>query len=1052
MPNFGTLGVSLKAELQEYDDDPQGAKTPELVNGEDESDEEDVLTQEEKWQQYWTSVEDQRLQKLILCQSCIRRWLTIKHYKQMKEQLYSTCIQDSTVQLQAHIRGCLVRFRLGQRRQLYTESITWIWKFQAICRRYLVQKKLSAKANHYLNNMDKVIKVQQHVRKRCLNRKYEKLEVDNNPTIDTVQTFVHLLDDSELDFDSEINLEEMRQQVIERIQENNHLDAHINSLDIQIALFLRNATTMEEVMKHSGALKKKKQRILKQQAMKGPSRSDPHSLNGMDKASRERLELYQHLIYLLQTEPKYLARLLSALTLHQVVGRHTIYPLIESTVLSLFGYTTNAREEYLMINLCKYCIAEEIKGAHNVQDFLRGNYAFMKLIVQTNRGAKERRFFKKLVRPLVTMVIENKELDLETDPISIYQKVINEEESATGRPTSRPSSVTAQGALADKEVRNRFISHLRNVRETTETFLTAIISSIDDVPYGIRVIARELRLTLENTFPSESREQITKIIGHFIYYRYMNPAIIAPEQYDVVDAVINPVQRRNLAEVSKMLQYISSGQVFDKAEYFISPLNDYVLEAGDRFANWFMEVTEVESPEAYFDMDTLTDHTNTRKPMVYMTPMELFHLHYVLENNMDILEPGVKDVTIRRNEGGTPLSDLLTSLGPSSFGPDQTIPNDITVRLTLTSHRDDLPVDSATWLRQAIFDTKRLVVYVIKHQSGPTLLDILQAPVEQEHESNWEKFKQIEFLGTTADDNDNKSTFNNSKTMMAAKRRLLQLIASETALDLYCCTFEQLKQLAYRFVVHLERCNVINSTKGYQDVINMIARDITGKNARRQKRTREVSRMKSILAHLQTKCDYLLEQGNQYEDYLNGCMTAMANKTSKNNKKTPLLFSRQYFHIREIQKSGFAVPRFGSYRYTAKQLHDRGILVNIDYPGIKKTRYDRIAMVFSMDQAGLIAVEARYAKWTKNKSVTPAGAVISDSTSSVNLMSPSISSTGIYTVNPTTNMMMGLRVDLRYEDLLQAQFEGTQMITLLDDAVKVNLNLLIYFINKKFYS
>lgn len=124
------------------------------------------------------------------------------------------------------------------------------------------------------------------------------------------------------------------------------------------------------------------------------------------------------------------------------------------------------------------------------------------------------------------MVIENKDLDLETDPISIYRKVINEGETATGMPTTRPTQVTAQGALADEQVRNRFISHLRDVRETTEVFLTAITSNVNNVPYGIRVVARELRIALENSFPLESRDQIAKTIGHFIYYRYLNPAIV----------------------------------------------------------------------------------------------------------------------------------------------------------------------------------------------------------------------------------------------------------------------------------------------------------------------------------------------------------------------------------------------------------------------------------------------------------------------------------------------------------------------------------------------
>jgi hypothetical protein len=41
MPNFGNLGVSLRAELHELDHDNTGAKTPELVLGEEESDEDD---------------------------------------------------------------------------------------------------------------------------------------------------------------------------------------------------------------------------------------------------------------------------------------------------------------------------------------------------------------------------------------------------------------------------------------------------------------------------------------------------------------------------------------------------------------------------------------------------------------------------------------------------------------------------------------------------------------------------------------------------------------------------------------------------------------------------------------------------------------------------------------------------------------------------------------------------------------------------------------------------------------------------------------------------
>ncbi|ORX49536.1 Rho GTPase activation protein [Hesseltinella vesiculosa] len=860
--------------------------------------------------------------------------------------------------------------------------------------------------------------MQRYIRQRHLNKLYNTLVVGRNPSVKTVRSFVHLLDDSELDFDNDIALDELRQKITNRIQENNQLDKYINTVDIQIALFLKNAISMEELMSRSGAIKRRKQRALKQRALDGPPKSDRYSLAGMNKESRERLELYQKLVYLLQTEPRYLARLLTALTNHQVLGRWSDFTLIESTVLSLFAYATNAREEYLLIKLCQHCIQEEMKMLRVPQEFLLGNYAFMKLIVQTNRGIKEREFFKQLVQPLVKLVIDDESLDLESNPIMIYQKMISDEELQTGVPTQRPYQVTAQSALADSAVRDKFIANLRDLRHITNCFLSSIISAKDDMPYTIRFIAKELRVQLEEAFPEESQEHIFRIIGHFIYYRYLNPAFVAPEQYDVIEGVISPVQRKNLAEVSKMLQYISSGKSFNDVDHFLSPLKDYVQEASSVFSQWFMEVTEVAPPEEHFGMDLWTDCTLTQKPVVYLTPEELFHLHYVLEQNIQTLEPGTVDKTVLQQQGGgIPLFDLMTALGLSGYDDaSHSHSSEATVRLCLQSFRDELPMDAAAWLRQILFDAKRLVVYVIKHQCGPTLLDILNSPVVKREEHAWQAFKQFEFK------TDNE---------LASKRRWLHLGTAEEPLDLADLTLSQLKQLTCRLVLHLERCKVITEAGGYQDVMNMIAQDITGKHTRRKQRSKEMTRMTVMLLHLCEKGQYLMDQATKYEDYLSGCMASMANKTWRDKKLKATLFSRQYYHLRGIHKAGLPVPKFGTYRYTAKQMRDRGILVDLQYAGVTVNKYDKIDMVFSMAQAGVITIEASYQGW---KHLPPEERHIMD------------------TVAKTLQNATVIRLDLHYEDLLQSQFEGVYLIAFIDGSVKVNLNLLIYFINKKFYS
>lgn len=167
-----------------------------------------------------------------------------------------------------------------------------------------------------------------------------------------------------------------------------------------------------------------------------------------------------------------------------------------------------------------------MKDVQDTHEFMRGNYTFMKLVVQTNRGAKERMFFRTLLNPLVEEVVNTADLDLETDPVSIYHKAINEEESRTGMPSNRQHAATTQEALADKEVRETFVVHLRALREITEKFFTALTSTVNTVPYGIRVVARELKLILEENFPDEPSERIVRVIGNFIYYRYLNPAIV----------------------------------------------------------------------------------------------------------------------------------------------------------------------------------------------------------------------------------------------------------------------------------------------------------------------------------------------------------------------------------------------------------------------------------------------------------------------------------------------------------------------------------------------
>ena len=51
----------------------------------------------------------------------------------------------------------------------------------------------------------------------------------------------------------------------------------------------------------------------------------------------------------------------------------------------------------------------------------------------------------------------------------------------------------------------------------------------------MRYIAMQLRLLLHRKFPEAPEDDILKVIGNLLYYRYMNPAIVAPDAFDIVD-------------------------------------------------------------------------------------------------------------------------------------------------------------------------------------------------------------------------------------------------------------------------------------------------------------------------------------------------------------------------------------------------------------------------------------------------------------------------------------------------------------------------------------
>jgi Ras GTPase-activating-like protein IQGAP2/3 len=295
-------------------------------------------------------------------------------------------------------------------------------------------------------------------------------------------------------------------------------------------------------------------------------------------------------------------------------------------------------------------------------------------------------------------------------------------------------------------------------------------------------------------------------------------------------------------------------------------------------------------------------------------------------------------------------------------------------------------------------ETKRCVLYIIRVQSGKNLLEIMVRPISKEDEDKWAQLVHDEIKQQHSDPK-TKNPYQDSSSL----------------LDIASLTYKELKRTALENIITLERTGRISRSDQYQELLNDIALDIRTKHRRRIQRSREMENARANMSALEEKQVWLRSQLKSYNDYIESAMITLQSK-SKDKKRFLLPFTKQWDHERELAKSG-RKPKFGSYKYSARNLAEKGVLVQ--WNGFSERQWDRNNITISSDKVGIFHVEG----------------------SAGNLMIPAASA------------MVNL------DDLLQYQFENQQFVYLFDaegsekqGPLKLNVNLLVHLLMKKFYS
>ena len=578
---------------------------------------------------------------------------------------------SAVIKFQAASRGYLVRKQLYDRLAWYYSKEADIVKIQAMWRGRVERRRI-------IKQLEEDIKRRKaEIRTRSLGdlAKYEKqaLVIQNawrgykarqgweemlrggSVSLDTVVSHLHLLDIRDQDFREELDLQSRRGELSKLIRHNEQLEAELDKMDVRIGLLVKNRISVQDCLRDGGKLGATVRRE-KNGQVSGVAAGTHRGLKALKKESHDKLKAYQNLFYLLQTNPSYLARLMFAMP-HSKTNK-----FLESVILTLYNFGGNAREEYLLLQLFKTALIEEVSTRfEKLNDVVAGNPLVIKLVISYNRSGRGGYGLKDLLGPLIKQVLDDSNLRINTNPVEVYKSWINQQESESGQACGLPYDVSQEVALGYEEVQKRLARSITDLKRMVTLFLTTITKGLEKFPYGILYISKVLYQVLQDKFPDSHDKDLLKVVGNLIYYRYVNPTIVAPERFDIIDKKcdqnLNNDQRRNLGSIAKILQFAASKKGFGEESEHLMSLNPFIIECHDKFKQFFTACISVPEPEVQFNIDKYTEAVLIAKPTIYISLSELCDTHQLLLDHQEVVAPLSAD----------PLHNLLLSLGPPSL-------------------------------------------------------------------------------------------------------------------------------------------------------------------------------------------------------------------------------------------------------------------------------------------------------------------------------------------------------------------------------------------------
>lgn len=362
----------------------------------------------------------------------------------------------------------------------------------------------------------------------------------------------------------------------------------------------------------------------------------------------EKTQKYGNLLFLLQSEPRHIAHLCRLVTMAEIDS------LLQTVMFTIYGNQYESREEHLLLTMFQSVLTYQFDNTPEYTSLLRQNTPVSRMMTTYTRRGPGQSYLKQVLADKINGLIELQDVDLEINPLKVYESMVNQIEQDTGElPPYLPKSVTAETAADNQQVQAIIEPRLKMLTEIAESFINTIIDGLEETPYGIRWICKQIRSLSRRKYPDAQDHTICTLIGGFFFLRFINPAIVTPRSYMLIEATPAEKPRRTLTYIAKMLQNIANKPSYAKEPY-MAKLQPFVNRNKEKVNKFLLDLCEVQDFYESLEMDNYVA-LSKRDLELQITLNEVYATHALLEKHGSALA----------QDQQSHLGLLLQELGPA---------------------------------------------------------------------------------------------------------------------------------------------------------------------------------------------------------------------------------------------------------------------------------------------------------------------------------------------------------------------------------------------------